>query len=57
MEWKEFRAMRNKAYWHWVGIYTAISITITALIAGGLYIYRKWIDKKEQAEIKKEVEE
>lgn len=57
MEWKEFKAMWNKAYWYWVGIYTAISITVTALIAGSLYLYCKWIERKEQEEIEKEVKE
>lgn len=56
MEWKEFKAMWNKAYWYWVGIYTAISITVTALIAGSLYLYCKWIERKEQEELEKEVE-
>lgn len=55
MEWKEFKAMWNKAYWYWVGIYTAISLTVIALTAGGLYLYCKWAERKEQLEAEKEV--
>lgn len=50
MEWKEFKSMWNRAYWHWVVVYSAISLAITAIVAAGLWIWNKFQESREDVD-------